>query len=131
MCYYNGMTNLTPSLTLSTNAAAHIVRVLAKQPELTHLRLSVSGGGCSGFKYIYIFENAALKPDDVVVQLNGATLVTDAMSLGFIQNATLDFVQDMLGSRFMVTNPNASSSCGCGTSFSLKINQTSIDLAAT
>jgi iron-sulfur cluster insertion protein len=124
MCYYGGMTNLA----LSPAAAAHIVRVLAKQPEFSHLRLSVSGGGCSGFKYLYTFESGALAPDDVVVQLNGATLVTDNMSLRFIQNATLDFVQDMMGSRFMVTNPNASSSCGCGTSFSLKISQTSIDV---
>jgi iron-sulfur cluster insertion protein len=93
------------------------------------LRLSVSGGGCSGFKYIYNFESGTTMPDDVVVQLNGATLRTDLMSLGFLQNAMLDFAQDMMGSRFMVTNPNAASSCGCGTSFSMKFDQTPMDVA--
>jgi iron-sulfur cluster assembly accessory protein len=117
------------NFSLSPAAAAHIVRVVAKQPELTHLRLSVSGGGCSGFKYLYQFESGATNPDDVVVALNGATLRTDPMSLGFIENAMLDFEQDMMGSRFMVTNPNASSSCGCGTSFSMKFDKTPMDLA--
>ena len=119
---------MSTSFTLSVQAATHILRVIAKQPEITHLRLSVSGGGCSGFKYVYNFESGITASDDVVVQLNGATLRTDPMSLGFLQNAVLDFAQDMMGSRFMVTNPNASSSCGCGTSFSMAFNQQPIDV---
>ncbi|WP_114391665.1 iron-sulfur cluster insertion protein ErpA [Oleisolibacter albus] len=104
---------------LSASAAAR-VRTLAAQegnPGLM-LRLSVSGGGCSGFQYHYDFD-AARQADDHVFERDGARLVVDDTSLDLLAGAEVDFVEDLMGSYFKINNPNASSSCGCGSSFAI------------
>ena len=82
------------------------------------LRVSVSGGGCSGFQYQFALDDKS-EDGDIVVERDGAALVVDGMSLMYVLGAELDFVEDLTGSYFKVTNPNASSSCGCGTSFAI------------
>lgn len=106
-------------LTISDSAATHIAKVRDAQgkPNLV-FRLTVSGGGCSGFKYLYEFDEE-IKDGDLQFKNGDVTMVTDDMSLNFINGAELDFQQDLMGSRFFVNNPNANSSCGCGTSFSM------------
>lgn len=103
-----------------TASAAKRIRELAAQdgnPDLM-LRLSVTGGGCSGFQYNFTFD-AAVNEDDHVFAAHGSKLVVDDTSLDLLAGAELDFVEDLMGSYFKVSNPNASSSCGCGTSFAV------------
>lgn len=80
------------------------------------LRVAVAGGGCSGFQYEITLDDAAA--DDVVLEGNGQRVVVDPVSLPFLQNAVIDFADELIGARFVVQNPNATASCGCGTSFS-------------
>lgn len=112
-------TTLDTNVTMTASAAGRIA-VLAAKETSPHavLRLGVDGGGCSGFSYSFGFEDAA-EADDLVIERDGATLVVDPMSLEFLTGCELDFVQNLLGSSFQVKNPNASASCGCGTSFSV------------
>ena len=81
-------------------------------------RVSVEGGGCSGFQYRFdlVPESA---PDDVLIERDGARVVVDRVSLGFMQGAELDFVDDLIGAQFKLNNPNVTAACGCGTSFSI------------
>jgi len=81
------------------------------------LRVAVEGGGCSGFQYEIALDAPA--EDDLVLEGNGQKVVVDAVSLPFLENATIDFTEELIGARFVIENPNASSSCGCGTSFSM------------
>ena len=81
------------------------------------LRVAVEGGGCSGFQYDIKLDQAAT--DDLILGGQGERVIVDMMSLPFLQNATIDFEEEVIGSRFVINNPNASSSCGCGTSFSV------------
>ena len=81
------------------------------------LRVAVEGGGCSGFQYDIKLDEAAT--DDLVLEGQGERVIVDMMSLPFLQNATIDFEEEVIGSQFVINNPNASSSCGCGTSFSV------------
>jgi len=81
------------------------------------LRVAVEGGGCSGFQYDIKLDEAAT--DDLVLEGQGERVIVDMTSLPFLQNATIDFEEEVIGSRFVINNPNASSSCGCGTSFSV------------
>ena len=81
------------------------------------LRVAVEGGGCSGFQYEITLD--APSPDDVVLEGAGEKVVVDAVSLPFLADATIDFSDELIGARFVIENPNASSSCGCGTSFSM------------
>lgn len=106
-------------MSLSHSAARRVGELLAaeNQPGL-FLRISVSGGGCSGFQYGFTFDDAALD-DDFVITKGDAVVHVDSMSLGFLAGAELDYVEDMIGSSFQVKNPNATSSCGCGSSFSV------------
>lgn len=85
------------------------------------LRLAVDSGGCSGFKYIFNLEDAAVTPDDIVIERDGATMVVDKTSLSFLEGSEVDFISDLSGESFQVKNPMADSSCGCGTSFAVKI----------
>jgi len=80
------------------------------------LRVAVAGGGCSGFQYEITLDEAAA--DDVVLEGNGQKVVVDPVSLPFLQDAVIDFADELIGARFVVQNPNATASCGCGTSFS-------------
>ena len=82
------------------------------------LRVAVNGGGCQGFEYAYSLETAA-GPDDRVFEKDGVAVVIDEMSLDLLDGSTIDFIDEMAGAAFKISNPNAKSSCGCGTSFSL------------
>ena len=82
------------------------------------LRVAVEGGGCSGFQYDIKLDAQAAE-DDLVLEKNGQKVMIDAVSLPFLSNATIDFSEELIGARFVIENPNASSSCGCGTSFSM------------
>ncbi|MCH2336214.1 MAG: iron-sulfur cluster insertion protein ErpA [Pseudomonadales bacterium] len=82
------------------------------------LRVFVTGGGCSGFSYGFTFDDA-IAQDDTVVQRSGVTMVVDPMSYQYLVGAEVDFKEDLQGSQFVVTNPNASSTCGCGNSFAI------------
>ena len=81
------------------------------------LRVAVEGGGCSGFQYEIALDDP--KDDDLVLEGNGQKVVVDAISLPFLENAVIDFSEELIGARFIIDNPNATSSCGCGTSFSM------------
>jgi len=113
------MTDKAQPVSLSEKAAARVAELITQQgnPDLK-LRLSVSGGGCSGFQYGFGFD-AEQKPDDIVVTRGGVTMLVDSMSLLYLTGSEVDFVEDLVGASFQVVNPNASSSCGCGSSFAV------------
>ena len=103
-----------------TEAAANKLKSLIseeKNPDLK-LRVFVSGGGCSGFQYGFEFDEN-INDDDIKIENNGATMVIDTMSAQYISGATVDYEEGLEGSRFVVNNPNATSTCGCGASFSI------------
>ncbi|MEL7130288.1 MAG: iron-sulfur cluster insertion protein ErpA [Pseudomonadota bacterium] len=106
------------TVTLTPSAAARINTILAKQADATMLRVSVDGGGCSGFSYKFDFETSP-NADDLVVELDGAKVAIDEMSLEFLNGAEIDFSTELIGASFKINNPNATASCGCGTSFSV------------
>ena len=103
---------------VTERAARRISKVLASEPQGSMLRLAVNGGGCSGFQYDFSFD-AARGEDDLAIERDGVTVLVDSISLPFVQGATLDFVDDLMGQSFRVVNPNATAACGCGTSFSV------------
>jgi len=105
-------------ITVSERAARRIGEILKAEPPGTMLRLSVEGGGCSGFQYRFDMDRADA-PDDVIVRRDGATVLVDQVSLQFLAGSEIDFVDDLIGASFRVNNPNAKASCGCGTSFAL------------
>jgi iron-sulfur cluster assembly accessory protein len=107
-----------PSITISPRAARRIAELLSGEEAQALFRVSVEGGGCSGFQYGFdlVKERA---PDDLLVERDGARVVVDPISLGFLQSAELDFVDDLIGAQFKVNNPNVTAACGCGTSFSV------------
>ena len=108
-----------PTLLLLTDkAASRILDLVAAEGGVGMLRLSVSGGGCSGYQYGFTLDDT-LTPEDRLVERNGAKLVVDEMSLGLLGGAEVDFTEELVGSSFTVKNPNAASSCGCGKSFSI------------
>jgi|SRR5687768_3546018 iron-sulfur cluster insertion protein len=109
---------MTTPITVSDRAADRIKQILAEDPGKMHLRVSVQGGGCSGFHYDFELDDSR-NDDDITVEKNGATVVIDPVSLGFMQGAEIDFVDDLIGAAFRVKNPQATASCGCGTSFSI------------
>lgn len=106
-------------LGLTASAARRILKVAESEgnPALG-LRISVSGGGCSGFQYSFTLD-ADETADDVVISRDGARLLVDTMSLEYLRGSELDFVEDLSGAGFRINNPLASSSCGCGNSFSV------------
>lgn len=104
--------------TLSPSAAARIAAIAEKQGKPAILRLSVEGGGCSGFQYQFGLAED-LREDDVVAETDGVRLVIDPVSLDLVAGCTVDFVDSLGGSAFQVENPNASAGCGCGSSFSI------------
>lgn len=105
-------------MTLSPSAAARVAAIAAKQGKPAMLRLSVEGGGCSGFQYKFGLADTA-EADDLVVETDGVALVVDPVSLDLVAGSTVDFVESLGGSAFQVTNPNAASGCGCGSSFAI------------
>jgi iron-sulfur cluster assembly accessory protein len=107
------------NVVLTDRAAKRVSRILAKEPEGTVLRISVAGGGCSGFQYEYNLVQEKPASDDVVLQKGDATVLIDSMSLEFMSGSEIDFVDDLIGQAFQIRNPNAVASCGCGTSFAV------------
>ena len=103
---------------LSEGAARRIAVMLAGEADDSFFRVAVNGGGCSGFQYEFSIDNQR-QDDDLTFTSHGVEVVIDEMSLELVDNAELDYVQDLMGSYFAVTNPNATASCGCGTSFSV------------
>lgn len=104
-----------PALTVTPAAAKRILEIA---PQDAALRIAVNGGGCSGFQYEFKLE-ADRAEDDTAFERDGATVLVDSVSMGFLAGSTVDFVDDLMGQSFRVQNPQAKSSCGCGTSFSL------------
>ena len=105
-------------VSLSARAARRIAEILKSEPQPMMLRLAVTGGGCSGFQYNFALDDARTD-DDLVIERDGAVVLIDPMSLDFLKGAEIDFTDDLIGAAFKVNNPNAQSSCGCGTSFSV------------
>jgi len=105
-------------IALSPSAAARVAAIAARQEKPAILRLSVDGGGCAGFQYRFGLADEVESEDAIAVQ-DGVTLVVDPVSLDLVRGATVDFVESLGGAAFQVTNPNAASGCGCGTSFSI------------
>ncbi|QGM44828.1 iron-sulfur cluster insertion protein ErpA [Methylocystis heyeri] len=113
-----GAEQATQGVELSDNAARRIATILAEEPEGSVFRVGVDGGGCSGFQYSFSVVPRA-GDDDILIAREGARLVIDETSLGFLQGARIDFIDDLMGQSFRIENPNAVSSCGCGSSFSI------------
>lgn len=104
--------------TVTNNALTQIEKILSKEIDSSKLRISILGGGCSGFQYKYdiVTEQNA---DDLVLGRNKAHVLIDPMSLPFLQDATIDYVSDIAGAAFKINNPNTAAECGCGVSFSM------------
>ena len=109
---------MSAAVTVSDRAARKIGEILKAEPPGAMLRVSVEGGGCSGFQYKFDVERARAD-DDIVLRRDGATVLIDSVSLKFLAGSEIDFVDDLIGASFKVINPQAKASCGCGTSFSL------------
>ena len=109
---------MTENVTMTERAARRIGEILRSEPAGSMLRVSVEGGGCSGFQYKFGFEQAKAA-DDLVLAGNGATVLIDPVSVKYMEGAEIDYVDDLIGASFKVNNPVATASCGCGTSFSI------------
>ena len=106
------------SVTISERAARRIGEIMKSEGDGAMLRISVEGGGCSGFQYKFDMDREQA-PDDLLIRREGAVVLIDQVSLGYLAGSEIDFVDDLIGSSFRITNPKATASCGCGTSFSL------------
>ena len=103
---------------LTQNAAKRVAWIASRQSKPAILRLAVDGGGCAGFTYKFELAETP-EADDAVVETDGVKLVVDPISLDLVKGSAVDFVEDLGGAAFKVTNPNAQSGCGCGSSFSI------------
>ncbi len=108
---------MTDHIQLTEAAAKRVAAIAARQQKAAILRLSVDGGGCAGFTYK--FELGEVEEGDAIAETDGVQLIVDPTSLDLVQGSAVDFVEDLGGSAFKVTNPNAASGCGCGSSFSV------------
>src|SRR4051794_11598903 len=106
------------NVTVSERAARRIGQILTSEPPGTMLRVSVEGGGCSGFQYKFDMDRDKAA-DDLVIAREGAVVLIDPVSVQYMAGSEIDFVDDLIGASFKVKNPNATASCGCGTSFAL------------
>jgi iron-sulfur cluster assembly accessory protein len=109
---------MAENVTVSERAARRIGEILKSEPAGTMLRVSVEGGGCSGFQYKFGMEREQAQ-DDLVIARDGAVVLIDPVSVQYMAGSEIDFVDDLIGASFKVKNPNATASCGCGTSFAL------------
>lgn len=116
--YLASMATVISEIALTSSAAARVAAIAAKQGKPAILRLSVEGGGCSGFQYRFGLADA-IEPGDVVAETDGVTLVVDDVSIDLVRGALVDYVESLGGAAFKVENPVAASGCGCGTSFSV------------
>lgn len=113
----DGVKNTT--VRVSDAALARIASILASEPDKDALRISVEGGGCSGFSYRYDLVADDRRPDDFVVEKGGASVLIDQISIQYMEGSEVDFVDNLMGQSFQIKNPNAVANCGCGTSFSI------------
>lgn len=110
---------LSQSLTLTDSAMSRIANVMSADEELgTKFRVYVTGGGCSGFQYGFKFDSVTAFDDDVI-DFDNFSVLLDSMSYPYLYGSTLDFVEDLSGSKFVIKNPNAKTTCGCGESFTI------------
>jgi iron-sulfur cluster assembly accessory protein len=109
---------MSTAITVSERAARRIGEILKVEPSGTMLRVSVEGGGCSGFQYKFDMERAKAA-DDLVIDHDGAVVLIDPVSVNYMAGSEIDFVDSLIGASFKVNNPKAKASCGCGTSFAL------------
>ena len=107
--------NLPPTVT--DRAYARLAEIARMTGQTKSLRVAVEGGGCSGFQYDIKLDDA--QSDDLVLERSGQSVLVDAVSLPFLTGAVIDFTEELIGARFVIQNPNATASCGCGTSFSI------------
>jgi len=105
-------------ISVSDAAAKRIVKILQKQTDKSALRISVEGGGCSGFSYKFDLVNES-NDDDMVIEKDGAKVLIDSISVPYIDGSVIDFIDDLMGQSFQINNPNVTSSCGCGVSFAI------------
>jgi iron-sulfur cluster assembly accessory protein len=108
---------MTTAVSITERAARRISEILKTEGDGAMLRISVEGGGCSGFQYKFDIERAQAE-DDLVISSEDAVVLVDPASVPFLAGSEVDFVDDLIGASFRVVNPNATASCGCGTSFS-------------
>lgn len=109
---------MQPPVTISPSAVRRVAKILSSESNGTVLRISVEGGGCSGFQYKYDLVRDRYD-DDFIIEQDGATVLIDTVSLPFMEGSEIDFVDDLIGQSFQIKNPNATAACGCGTSFSV------------
>ncbi|MGB0450051.1 MAG: iron-sulfur cluster insertion protein ErpA [Porticoccaceae bacterium] len=116
----SGIETFTPSvLEVTENAVAKVQSLkLEEDNQDLKLRVYVTGGGCSGFQYGFSFEDV-MAEDDTAVTRDGITVLIDSLSYQYLAGSTVDYEEGLMGSRFLITNPNASTTCGCGASFSI------------
>lgn len=112
------MTTAAGDVALTEQAAKRILAILAREAPGAVFRVAVEGGGCSGFQYQFAVDPAP-GDEDAIVERDGARVAIDPASMGFLAGARIDFVDDLMGQSFRIDNPNATASCGCGTSFSV------------
>ena len=106
------------SVTVTERAAKRIAQIVSNEPENNMLRVSVEGGGCSGFEYRFdLVPNA--EPEDILIERAGAEVLVDSLSLTYLAGSEIDYVDDLMSASFKIKNPNATAACGCGTSFSV------------
>lgn len=108
----------THGITLSSRAAVRIAAILSAESDGKMLRVAVNGGGCSGFQYEFDIVSDR-NDDDFAISKDGVTVLVDEVSAEYMKNSEIDFSDELIGAAFKVNNPNATASCGCGTSFSL------------
>jgi iron-sulfur cluster assembly accessory protein len=109
---------MTASVTVTERAAERIAQIVSNEPANIMLRVSVEGGGCSGFEYHFdLVPNA--EPEDILIEHAGAKLLVDSFSLTYLAGSEIDYVDDLMSASFKIKNPNATAACGCGTSFSV------------
>jgi iron-sulfur cluster insertion protein len=105
-------------ITITENVDAKVAEILQEEGEATSLRVFVQGGGCSGMQYGFTLETEQ-NEDDFVIEQQGVKYLVDAMSMQYLQGAVIDYKEDLQGANFVINNPNAETSCGCGSSFSV------------
>lgn len=113
---------MTHTFGLTESAAARVAHLLKEEPEGSALRVSVQGGGCSGFQYHFDFDTDGAKEDDQIITQDGATVLVDEASLELLDGSVLDFAETLYSAAFEVKNPNATANCGCGNSFSVDMS---------
>ena len=115
----SGMTLIDAPVTVSEAAGSRVAQVIEKSPGKRALRVSVEGGGCSGFSYRFDLTDREPNPDDQVLKRGGGMIYVDPISAMYMGGSEIDYVEDFIGRSFQVRNPNATANCGCGTSFSI------------